>query len=88
MSDEEISQAHKDAEKRAAFFDAMAAQIRLNKDAKFGGAFVIVSPDLEDPNQMLILDQAEPGVFWAAVQTLAQQAVQAIDALQRRAGFR
>jgi hypothetical protein len=85
---EEIPQAHKDAEKRAALFDAMAAQIRLNRDAKFGGAFLILAPDSEEPTQMLILNQEEAGVFWAAIQTLAQQAVATIDTAQRRAGFR
>jgi hypothetical protein len=88
MSDEEIPQTHKDAEKRAALFDAMAAQIRLNKDAKFGGAFLILSPEMEEPTQMLILNQEEPGVFWAAIQTLSQQAVSTIDMAQRRQGYR
>ena len=84
MTDEEIPQTHKDAERRAKIFDAMAAQIRLNRDAKFGGAFVIVSPDMEEPIQMLTLNHEESGVFWAAIQTLAQQAVQSIDQVQRR----
>lgn len=87
MSDDEIPQSHKDAEKRAQFFDAMAARIRLNKDATFGGACVIVSPEMETPTEMLILHQAEPGIFWVSIQTMAQQAVQAIDKMQRQMGF-
>lgn len=87
MTDEQ-TQADKDAERRAQAFEAMAARIRLNKDAKFGGAFVIISPDMEDSTEMLILHQQEAGVFWASVQTLAQQAVAAIDTVQRRQGFR
>ena len=85
---EEIPQSWKDAERRAAYFDAMAQQIRLNKEAKFGGAFLLVSPDLDEPEQMLMLNHDQPGIFWAAVQTLAQQAIAAIDQLQRRGGFR
>ena len=88
MSDEEIPQTHKDAEHRAQFFDAMAAQIRLNKDAKFGGAFLMVPPDSEEIYSQLTLNHAEPGIFWAAVKTLAEVAVQAIDLVQRRQGFR
>jgi hypothetical protein len=87
MSDEEIPQSHKEAEKRAQFFDAMAARIRLNKDATFGGAFVVVSPDMEQSTEMLILNQQEAGVFWAALQTLAQQAVASIDKVQRGMGY-
>lgn len=87
MSDE-TPRNHVEAERRAKFFDDMAAQIRLNKDATFGGAFLLISPDLEEPYQMLMLNQAEPGIFWAAVQTLAQTAVQTIDQAQRGMGGR
>jgi len=88
MTDEEIPQAHKDAERRAALFDAMATQIWLNKDAKFGGAFLMVPPDTEDVYSQLTLNHAEAGIFWAAVKTLAEVAVNAIDMVQRRQGFR
>lgn len=84
---DEIPQAHRDAEKRADFFAKMAERILLNKDAQFGGAFVIVQPSSEDSVEMLILHQSEPGVFWAAIQTLAQQAIAEIDQMQRRQGF-
>jgi hypothetical protein len=88
MSDEEIPQTHKDAERRARIFDAMAAQLRLNKDAKFGGAFVMIPPDSIEDYQALLLNQEQPGIFWAAVKTLADLAVQSIEMAQRRAGFR
>lgn len=88
MSDDDISQAHKDAERRAQIFDAMASQLRLNKDAKFGGAFVMIPPDSDVDYQALLLNQEQPGIFWAAVKTLADIAVQTIEQAQRRAGFR
>ena len=75
-------------EERAALFDQMAAQIRLNKDAKFGGAFLMVPPD-GDPFSSLMLNQDQPGIFWAAIQTLANMAVQETDRAQRQqSGFR
>lgn len=88
MNGEEIPQAHKDAERRAALFDAMAAQIRLNKDAKFGGAFLLVPPESEESYSQLTLNHSEPSIFWAAVKTLAEMAVATIDMAQRRQGFR
>ena len=75
-------------EKRAAIFEAMAARIRLNKDSTFGGAFVIIPPESEEPVQLLTLSQEQPGLFWAAIQTLAQQAVNILEEQQRRQGFR
>lgn len=87
MSDE-VPQAHKDAERRAQIFDAMAAQIRLNRDAKFGGAFVMIPPDSLEVYQGLTTGHEEPGIFWASIQTLANIAVQAIDSIQRKQGFR
>jgi hypothetical protein len=83
MSDEQPIEEY---EKRAVLFDQMAAQIRLNKDAKFGGAFLMVPPTGE-PFSSLMLNQEEPSIFWAAVQTLAKVALDALEKLQRQ-GFR
>ena len=74
------------SEARAKLFDDMAAQIRLNKEATFGGAFLMIPPD-GDPFSSLMLNQAEPSIFWAAVKTLADVAMAALDRAQR-AGFR
>lgn len=74
-------------EQRAALFDQMAAQIRLNRDAKFGGAFLMIPPD-GDPFSSLMLNQEEPSIFWAAVKTLAEVAMSALDRAQRQQGFR
>ena len=73
------------AEERAALFDQMAAQIRLNKDAKFGGAFLMVPPDGE-PFSSLMLNQDQPSIFWAAVQTLANMALSTLEQAQRKFG--
>lgn len=83
MSDEPIP----DYERRAQAFDAMAKQIRLNADAKFGGAFLLVPPADGEIVSSLMLNHEEPGIFWSAIQTLAQLAVQAIETAQRRSGF-
>ena len=74
------------SEARAKLFDDMAQQIRMNKEAVFGGAFLMIPPDGE-PFSSLMLNQAEPSIFWAAVKTLADVAMAALDRSQR-AGFR
>ena len=73
------------SETRALLFEQMAAQIRLNKAAKFGGAFLMIPPD-GDPFSSLMLNQDEPSIFWAAVKTLAEMAMQALDPRNRQ-GF-
>jgi len=73
------------AEERAKLFDQMAAQIRLNRDAKFGGAFLMVPPDGEAFSS-LMLNQDQPAIFWSAVQTLAGIALEAANKLQRAYG--
>lgn len=92
MTDEETLRAHVEAEARAALFEDMARQIRLNKDAKFGGAFVLLSPDTTDETtsfRSLMLDQAQPGIFWASIQTIVQIAMSELEKQQRgQQGFR
>ena len=83
MSDE---QPPDPSEVRAKLFDDMAQQIRMNKEAVFGGAFLMIPPDGE-PFSSLMLNQAEPSIFWAAVKTLADVAMAALDRSQR-SGFR
>ena len=75
-------------EARALLFEDMARQIRLNKDAKFGGAFLVVPPADGEPFQSLMLGQEEASIFWGAVKTLAEVAMQALDPRNRQAGFR
>ncbi len=84
MSDE---QQPDESEQRAILFDDMARQIRLNKSAKFGGAFLMVPP-VGEPFSSLMLNQDEPSIFWAAVKTLADVAMQALERAQRQQGFR
>ena len=73
------------SEDRARLFEAMAAQIRLNKDAKFGGAFLLIAPgDGVEPASSLMLNQDQPGIFWAAIQTLAGIAIAELDKAQHR----
>ena len=75
MSDEPPSE----SEKRALLFEDMARQIRLNKDAKFGGAFLVVPPADGEPFSSIMLNQDEPSIFWSTVKTLADIAMAALD---------
>jgi len=74
-------------EARARLFEELAAQIRLNKDAKFGGAFLVVPPADAEPFSSLMLNQDQPGVFWGAMKSLVEMALAEIDSVQRRQGF-
>lgn len=85
MSDEIEKQP--EYETRALLFEEMARQIRLNKDAKFGGAFLVVPPSDGDPFLSLMLNQEEPAIFWSAIQTLAKIALDAAERVNRQ-GFR
>lgn len=76
-----------ETEKRARLFEQFAAQLRLNKDAKFGGAFLVVPPADAEPFSSLMLNQDQPGVFWGTMKSLVEMALQEIDASQRRSGF-
>ena len=86
MSDE----APDPSEARAALFAKMAEQILLNKGAAFGGAFLLVPPGTGDEAifRSLMLNQEEPSIFWASVQTIANVAVSALDNTPRQPGFR
>jgi hypothetical protein len=85
MSDEPPSE----SEKRALLFEDMARQIRLNQDAKFGGAFLLIPPGTDDEAifRSLMLNQEEASIFWASVQTIANVAVALLDNPQRPQGF-
>jgi hypothetical protein len=61
-------------EERAKLFEDMAAQIRLNKDYKFGGAFLLVPPGDGEPFSSLMLRQDEVPIFWATIKSLVQVA--------------
>jgi hypothetical protein len=84
MSDEEQIGEN---EKRALLFEQMAAQIRLNEGAKFGGAFLVIPPADGEPFSSLMLNQDEASIFWGAVKTLAEVAMQALDIASRQQGF-
>ncbi len=89
MTEEEQSPEHKAAEARALLFEAMAVQIRLNRDAKFGGAFLVIPPGDAEPFSSLMLNQDEPAIFWGAVKSLGEVALGALDATARQQqGFR
>jgi hypothetical protein len=71
-------------------FTEMAARIQLNAEEGFGGAFVIVPPGEEAKTRsLLMLDNAEsPAMFWAALQTTCEIALQEIRAAEEQnAGF-
>jgi hypothetical protein len=74
-------------ETRARLFESMAAQIRLNKDAKFGGALLAVPPGDGEPFCHIAFNQDEAAIFWSIVQTLAQMAQAAMEQAARGQGF-
>lgn len=61
----------------------MADKIATNASNGFAGAFVIVPPDGE-PHEMLLLNNAQSLVmFWSLVQATAKMAVEAIEEQER-----
>lgn len=87
MSDEEPKREHVESEKRALLFEDMARQIRLNRDAKFGGAFLVIPPGEAEPFSSLMLNQDEAAIFWGAVKSLGEVALGALVMAQRQQGF-
>lgn len=74
-----------DVEEIAKRFEAMAAQIRLNKAGKFGGAFLLVPP----PNtgnvvETLVLSDQNSGLFWSAIKALVDAEFKALQDRQAR----
>lgn len=66
-------------------FDAMAKRIVHNAGQSFGGAFVIVPPN-GDPIETLILDaKQDPAQFWSLIKTRCDLAISEIDEHQRQA---
>jgi hypothetical protein len=74
-------------EERAKMFESMAAQIRLNGGAKFGGAILAIPPGDGEPFESIMFGQEEPAIFWSTIQTLAKLALDAAEKLNRQ-GFR
>ena len=82
MSEEEQPD---ETEKRAQLFEKMATQIRLNKDYKFGGAFLVIPPADAEPFSSLMLNQEEAAIFWSTIKTLADMALRAAEQTNRQA---
>ena len=70
-------------------FDSMAAQLRLNQGAKFGGAFLLIPPESteEQCQSLLLLNMEQPGIFWSAIKTIAEFAIEETSRMQRQQGF-
>ena len=61
-------------------FQEMSLRIQHNKDAKFGGACVLVPPGGGKALELLMLDAAEDeGQFWATILTRIQTAIHDAD---------
>jgi hypothetical protein len=74
-----------DAEEIAQRFEAMAAQIRLNKAGKFGGAFLLVPPPMTgNIVETLVLSDQNAGLFWSAVKALVDAEFKALQDRQAR----
>jgi hypothetical protein len=88
MSEPLIQRHGYDAESLAATFDQMAAQIRLNRDANFGGAFVIVPPvGVGSPVDGLILNSSNAAMmYWMTLKTLVDDTINFLKEQQRLSG--
>ncbi len=77
MTEPLIPQLVYDAEALAAAFDQMAAQIRLNSGANFGGAFVLMPPvGVGAPTASLFMNSSNAGlIFWQALQSTVNDQV-------------
>lgn len=76
-----------DPEEIAKRFEAMAAQIRLNKDGKFGGAFLLVPPPLTgNVVETLVLSDQNAGLFWSAIKAMVDGEFKALQDRQARLG--
>lgn len=67
-------------------FEAMAARIRHNADAKFGGACVIIPPEGGgEPIEVLLLDSSgNIAQFWSAVVSRSQSTMEELKMTQDR----
>lgn len=74
-----------DLEEIALRFEAMAAQIRLNKDGKFGGAFLLIPPPLAgSPVETLVLSDQNAGLFWSTIKGLVDAEFKRLQDLTAR----
>ena len=88
MTESMITQQGYDAEALAATFDQMAAQIRLNKNANFGGAFVLVPPPgVGAPVDSLIMNSQNASMqFWVNLKLIVDDTMTQLKDQQRLAG--
>lgn len=80
---------HQEVEQIALRFEAMAAQIRLNKDGKFGGAFLLVPPlGTGAPVELMTISDQNPGHFWMSVKLFIDEQYKRVqDMVARQQGF-
>lgn len=88
MTESLINRPGYDAEALAAAFDQMAAQIRLNKEGNFGGAFVLVPPvNFGQPVEGLILNSSNAAMmFWANLKIIVDDTMIQLKEQQRLQG--
>lgn len=67
----------------AAAFREMADKIDLNAGNGFAGAFVVVTPDGEAHDTLLLDTRANAAAFWSLLQTRAQIALTEIADAER-----
>lgn len=71
----------------AAPFRRVADKVETNRDNGFAGAFVIVPPDGE-PQDLLLLDgNASPIIFWSTLKTRVDIALAELEQNERQGPF-
>jgi len=72
-----------DAAARSAPFRKMADRVDLNAQEGFAGAFVVVPPE-GDPVELLLLNnQKSPAMFWSLLKTTAEMQIAELEEKQR-----
>lgn len=86
MSDQQQPALEGAAKQAVDMLSDMARKVALNATNGFAGVFVIVPPEGE-PRELLLLNNTQhPAMFWSLVQTMAKMAIDDLEEQERQAG--
>jgi hypothetical protein len=85
VSDEqEVQEQPKD--RAARLLRELADECDLNSHTRFQGCFLVVPPEGEPKDMMLLSGTVTTAMFWANLKTMAEMAISEIDAAERAQG--
>jgi hypothetical protein len=73
-------------DRAARLLRALADECDLNSYARFQGCFLVVPPEGDPKDLMLLSDTVTTVVFWANLKTMAEMAIREIDAENAHGG--